>query len=135
MKKILIVDDEQSILLMLSYALQCEGVEVITCNEMKLAEKALASTHFDLVITDIKMSGVKDDEGLDLLKFIKERYSTEVIVMTGYGSPEIKTLAYELGATHFFSKPMDLRELLLKVDVIGIPTKVKSFQVNDIKAY
>jgi len=130
MKKILIVDDEESILLSLSYALQAEGVEVMTCNKIELAEEALASTHFDLVITDIRMSGVKGIEGLELLKFIKERYTTEVIVMTGYGSPEVKTLAYELGALHFFSKPIELRELLLKVDAIGIPTKIKSLRVS-----
>jgi len=130
MKKLLIVDDEESILLCLSYALQAEGVEVITCSEIEQAEEALASTHFDLVITDIRMSGVQGVEGLELLKFIKERYTTEVIVMTGNGSAEIEKLSYELGALHFFMKPLNFQELLLKVDAIGIPTKIKSLQVS-----
>lgn len=130
MKKILIVDDEQSILLGLSYALQAEGVEVITCNEIAQAEGALKSTHFDLVITDIRMSGVKGIEGLELLRFVKERYPTEVIVMTGNGSAAIEILSYELGALHFFRKPLDLHELLLKIESIGIPTKIKSLRLS-----
>lgn len=123
MKKILIVDDEQSILLSLSYALKTEGVEVITCNEMEQAEEALANTHFDLIIADIRMSGVNGIEGLELLKFIKERYPTEVIIMTGYGTAEIEALAYKLGALHFFKKPVGIPELLSKVAEIGIPVK------------
>lgn len=130
MKKILIVDDEQSILLGLSYALQAEGVEVITCNEIAQAEGALKSTHFDLVITDIRMSGVKGIEGLELLRFVKERYPTEVIVMTSNGSAAIEILSYELGALLFFRKPVDLQELLLKVESIGIPTKIKSLRLS-----
>lgn len=123
MKKILIVDDEQSILLSLSYALKTEGVEVITCNEIEQAEEALANARFDLVIADIRMSGVNGIEGLELLKYIKERYATEVIIMTGYGTAEIETLAYTLGALHFFNKPVDITELLSTIEKIGIPIK------------
>ena len=67
MKKILVVDDEQSILKSLSYALKTEGVEVFACSEIEQAEEALESTHFDLVITDIRMSGINGIEGLELL--------------------------------------------------------------------
>ena len=49
LKKILIVDDEPSILLSLSYALKVDGVEVITCNEIEQAEEALENSRFDLV--------------------------------------------------------------------------------------
>jgi len=123
MKKILIVDDEQSILLSLSYALKAEGVEVITCSEIEQAEEALENARFDLVIADIRMSGVNGIEGLELLKYIKERFATEVIIMTGYGTEEIESLAYRLGALHYFNKPVDITELLDKVASIGIPVK------------
>jgi DNA-binding NtrC family response regulator len=123
MKKILIVDDEQSILLSLSYALKAEGVEVITCSEIEQAEEALENTHFDLVIADIRMSGVNGIEGLELLKYIKERFATEVIIMTGYGTEEMEALACRLGALHYFNKPVDITELLNKVASIGIPVK------------
>lgn len=123
MKKILIVDDEPSILLSLSYALKTEGVEVITCNEIEQAEEALGNTHFQLVIADIRMSGVNGIEGLELLSYIKQRFNTEVIIMTGYGNEEIEAEAYRRGALHYFSKPVDIVELLKHVDSIGIPVK------------
>jgi DNA-binding NtrC family response regulator len=123
MKKIMIVDDEPSILLSLSYALKVDGVEVIACNEIEQAEEALENTRFDLVIADIRMSGISGIEGLELLSYIKMRYPTEVIIMTGYGSDEIEAEAYRRGALCYFSKPVDIEELLNHVAAIGIPVK------------
>src|SRR5512138_2799661 len=106
LKKILIVDDEQSILLSLSYILKVEGVEVLACNEVEQAEEALGNSHFDLVIADIRMSGVDGIEGLELLSYIKKNYATAVIIMTGYGTPDIEAEAYRRGAYHYFGKPI-----------------------------
>ncbi|HWI40894.1 MAG TPA: response regulator [Verrucomicrobiae bacterium] len=127
-KKIMIVDDEQSILLSLSYALRTEGVEVITCNEIEQAEEALESTRFDLVIADIRMSGVDGVEGLELLTYIKDRYATEVMIMTGYGTEEIEKEAYRRGALHYFKKPVEIPELLRLVGDTGIPVKIQKSQ-------
>jgi DNA-binding NtrC family response regulator len=123
LKKILIVDDEQSILLSLSYVLRTEGVEVIACGQIELAEEALENSYFDLVITDIRMSGVTGIDGLELLSYIKKHYMTEVILMTGYGAEEIESEAYARGALHYFEKPIDIPELLKTVAAIGIPVK------------
>ena len=122
-KKILVVDDEQSILLSLSHALKTEGVEVIACDEIEQAEEALANAHFDVVIADIRMSGVNGIEGLELLSYIKQRYSTEVIIMTGYGSAEVEAEAYRRGALHYYMKPVDIIDLKNVVASIGIPVK------------
>ena len=123
LKKILVVDDEQSILLSLSYALRVEDVEVITCSEIEQAEEALENARFDLVIADIRMSGVSGIEGLELLSYIKQRYDTEVVIMTGYGTDEMEADAYARGALKYFKKPVDIKELLHLVASLGIPTK------------
>lgn len=123
LKKILIVDDEQSILLILSHVLKTNVVEVITCSEIEQAEEALENSHFDLVITDIRMSGVKGIEGLELLSYVKNHYRTEVILMTGYGTEEMESEAYARGALHYFEKPIDIPELMRTVAAIGIPVK------------
>lgn len=122
-KKILIVDDEQSILLSLTHLLKIPGVEVLACNEIEQAEEALGNSHFDLVIADIRMSGVESIEGLELLNYVKKNFNTEVIIMTGLGSPEIEEQAYQLGAYHYFKKPIDIKELMLKVSALGIPVR------------
>ena len=95
---VLIVDDEQSILLSLSHAFKTDGVEVIACDEIEQAEEALGNTNFELVIADIRMSGVNGIEGLELLSYIKQRYAAEVVIMTGYGNEEIEAEAYRRGA-------------------------------------
>ena len=122
-KKIMIVDDEQSILLSLSHVLKTEGVGVITCSEIEQAEAALDNTHFDMVIADIRMSGVNGIEGLELLSYIKDRFNSKVIIMTGYGNDDIRNEAYRRGAYHYFQKPVAISELLQKVLSAGIPVK------------
>ena len=123
LKKILIVDDEQSILLSLTHLLKIPGVEVIACNEIEQAEEALANSHFDLVIADIRMSGVNGVEGLELLSYVKQHFITEVIIMTGFGSPEIEEDAYRRGAYHYFRKPIEIKDLMLRVSTLGIPVR------------
>lgn len=123
-KRILVVDDEKTILLSLAYALKSDGVEVITCNRTEWAEKALQGYYFDLVITDIRLSKTGSDEGLDILEFTKKRHpNAKVIVMTAYGTDEIRERARELGADHYFDKPIDLDLLLQTVTRLGVPLK------------
>lgn len=123
LKKIMIVDDEKAILLTLSHVLRHQGVEVVLCAAIEEAEEALKSSHFDLVIADIRMSGVSGIEGLELLSYIKQNFAAEVIIMTGYGTEEIEEEAYRRGAFHFFRKPLDIVELLQQVSLLGIPVK------------
>lgn len=126
LKRIMIVDDEPLILISLSHVLKTEGVEVIACNEIEQAEAALNAAHFDLVIADIRMSGVNGVEGLELMSFIKDRFNTKVILMTGYDNNDIKEDAYRRGAHYFFQKPGDICELLKKVSSAGIPVNASS---------
>lgn len=123
LKKILLVDDEQSILLSLTHLLKIPGVEVIACNEIEQAEEALINSHFDLVIADIRMSGVNGIEGLELLSYVKQHFDTEVIIMTGFGSAEIEADAYRRGAYHYFKKPIEIKELMQRVSSLGIPVR------------
>lgn len=120
-KRILIVDDEPTILLTLSYALRSNGVEVVTASRLETAEEALDRYSFDLVIADIRMSGILGAEGLELLSYIKRRWpKTKVIIMTAYGSEEIKKDAYERGANQYYDKPVDIDELTKRIKEMGV---------------
>ena len=121
-KRILIVDDEPTILLTLSYALRSKDVEVVTASRLGPAEEALKRQSFDLVIADIRMSGMLSVEGLELLSYIKRYWpDTKVIIMTAHGSEEVRQDAFERGANHYYMKPVDIRELIRKVREMGIP--------------
>lgn len=123
-KKILIVDDEPTILLTLSYALRSKHVEVITASRLEPAEEALKKQDIDLVIADIRMSGMLGEEGLELLTYIKRNWpGIRVIVMTAHGTDEVRQDAFERGAVHYYQKPVDIRELMQKIEELGIPLK------------
>jgi DNA-binding NtrC family response regulator len=126
-KKILVVDDEKTILLSLAYALKSEGVDVITCNRGEWAEKALENYFFDVVITDLRLSKTSDAEGMRIVELTKKRNpSTKVILMTAYGSDDVRKEAARLGADDYFAKPMDLDLLLKTIEKFGIPMKKKA---------
>ncbi|HXX56870.1 MAG TPA: response regulator [Thermodesulfovibrionales bacterium] len=122
MKKILIVDDEASILLSLSHLLSSDEVVVITCSRLEEAEEAISRYAFDLVIADIRLSGVYGVEGLELLSYImRTSPGTAVITMTAYGSDHIRDAAYRRGAYYYYEKPIDMDDILETVGSLGIP--------------
>lgn len=123
-KRILIVDDEPTILLTLSYALRSQEIEVVTASRLGQAEEALKNHSFDLVVADIRMSGMLGVEGLELLSYIKRFWpKTTVIIMTAHGSEEIRQEALDRGALSYYTKPVDITELLGKIRELGIPVQ------------
>jgi len=124
-KRILIVDDEPTILLTLSYAMRSDTVDVVTAGRLEQAETALQRDVFDVVIADIRMSGMLGVEGLELLTYIKRYWPrTRVIVMTAHGSDEVQQDAQERGADYYFTKPVDIRGLLRTIGAMGVPVRL-----------
>ena len=126
MKKILIVDDEPTILMTLSHVLSNPETTVITSSRIEEAEEALSRYTFDLVIADIRLSGMEGMEGLELLSYVKQLSpATEVIIMTAYGSDEMREEARQRGAFHYYEKPIDIPHLLNKIQALNIPVRTK----------
>ena len=123
-KRVMIVDDEPTILLTLSYALRSEGVEVVTSSRLEMAEEALNRYTFDLIIVDIRMSGMLGVEGLELLTYVKRYWpKTQVIIMTAHGSEEIRKEAFARGANFYYNKPVDILELTKRIQEMGVLRK------------
>src|SRR6266704_2556848 len=103
MARLLVVDDKDSIRTMLDMRLTAEGHAVEQAENLASADRALSSGDFDVVITDLRMG--KGGDGLDVLRKVKERQAqTEVIVMTAFGSEDIRERALELGALCYLEK-------------------------------
>jgi two-component system response regulator AtoC len=67
------------------------------------------------------MSGIDGIEGLELLSYIKKNSpDTAVIIMTAYGSDEVKNEAYKRGAFYYYEKPLDINHLIEKINSLGI---------------
>ena len=109
-RKVLIFDDEASLLEFLSLLFEEEGYEVESADSVAGARERLAeSPEYDLVLCDILMP---DGDGLDLLREIKtERPHAAVIMMTAYASTDSAIEAMKLGAYDYISKPFDVEEL------------------------
>ncbi|MDP2277145.1 MAG: response regulator, partial [Nitrospirota bacterium] len=106
----------------LSHLLSNENTLVITSSRIEEAEEALDRYKFDLIIADIRLSGIEGMEGLELLSYVKNiSPGIKVIIMTAYGSDEIKESAYQRGAYHYYEKPIDMDDLTKKVEDCGIP--------------
>ena len=102
--KILIVDDEEIIVRLLSMSLRSDGYETVTAFNGEQGLEKFRSESPDIVVTDIKMPGM---DGLELLKKIKEiDIETEVIIVTGHGDIDSTITALQYGASDFINKPV-----------------------------
>jgi DNA-binding NtrC family response regulator len=107
--RILVVDDDRVTRQLLEEVLTKDGYEVEVAESGEAAQKRVAEGAFDLVISDIRMLGVS---GLDLLRSIRKKApSTEVILITGFGSLETAVEAVREGAFDYVSKPFKLDEI------------------------
>src|SRR6184192_4987562 len=107
--KILVVDDERSILVLLKEALSQWGYHITTAASATEALGVLKSELFDALITDIRMPEMS---GLELLKEVKRQdESIEIVMMTGYPTIASAVQALKEGAYDYLSKPLILDEL------------------------
>ncbi|MBK6878370.1 MAG: response regulator [Ignavibacteria bacterium] len=114
MGKILVVDDEQSIIDSMSMVLQSEGHDVEGCLNGMCALQNVLRTEYDLIMLDIKMPKM---DGMEVLEKILEINKDLVIIMiSGHGTIETAVEATKIGAYDFLQKPLpDLHELKLTI--------------------
>ncbi|MEJ2726365.1 MAG: response regulator [Deltaproteobacteria bacterium] len=111
--KILLVDDEEDFVEMLSLRLEAAGQEVTSAHSGRKCLRVLEDKDIDVVILDVKMPGM---DGIETLQEIKRRFpSVEVILMTGHGAIESAIEGQALGAFDFLLKPADFNELMEKL--------------------
>ncbi|EFK09903.1 response regulator receiver domain protein [delta proteobacterium NaphS2] len=111
--RVLLVDDEEDFVEMLSLRLKEAGEQVSTAYSGKACLDILAQDHIDVVILDIRMPGM---DGMETLGEIKKRFPlVEVIMLTGHGSAETAVDGMKLGAFDYLMKPADFEELTHKL--------------------
>jgi len=110
--QILIVDDEPHILKLFEIGVQHVGYDCLTAGSACEALDILQKQHVDVVVSDINMPEMN---GLELIKVIKERHDSDVIIMTGY----IEDFTYEeiiaRGASDFIQKPVRISEFIARL--------------------
>lgn len=110
-KRVLIVDDDSEILLMLQFALEKLGLgyQVVTALGSDEAMKQIENDSFDLVVTDYMMNGIT---GVDLARAMRRiAPDTQVILMTAYGTRRLRDTTEYLGINGYLDKPFTLQKI------------------------
>jgi two-component system, NtrC family, response regulator HydG len=111
--RILIVDDQRNMRTTTALVLRQQGYEVFEAESGEAALSRLLAEPFDVVLTDLKMAAL---DGIAVLRGALEiAPSTQVLVMTGYGTVESAVEAMQQGAYDYISKPFKEGELVIRV--------------------
>ena len=117
--KVLVVDDEEGILEEAAEALTEEGYECFQANNVNYALAILRDDPgITLVVTDLKMPG---KTGSDLIKEARAAFERDIefIIMSGHGSPTVKTNGIDIDAFPFLRKPLDIDAFLEMVGKVA----------------
>lgn len=105
MKKILIIDDEEKLRILLTRIIKLEGFTVTEAGSLKAGTKLLEKETFDIILCDVKLP---DGNGVDFVKEIKPKYpSVEIILLTAYGNIADGVQAIRNGAFDYITKGDD----------------------------
>lgn len=114
--KILVIDDERRMGIVVKTALELEGHQVKTALDGATGLTLFRKNTFDVVISDLKMPGI---DGIHVLTEVKKQDpNTEVILMTAHATAQTAVQAMKLGAYDYIIKPFEMDELRLKVSHI-----------------
>ena len=132
MRKILIVEDDITFLLMLKTWLAKHGFEVETAGNVEDGKRLLSQSGFSAVLTDMRLP---DQDGIYLLQWIGEnRPELPAIVMTSYADIQNAVLSMKLGARDYIAKPVNPEELLKKLnDLTAVGTSLEKEGVFPVK--
>lgn len=108
-RRILVVDDEKNIRLMLTQALAADDTQIDTAVNGEEALGKFEQVAYDLVLLDLRLPGM---DGMDVLREMQNRYpKLPVILLTAHGTVENAVEAMKSGAVNYLQKPFSPREL------------------------
>lgn len=138
-KKVLVVDDEQSIIDVLVYNLKKEGYETIEATDGITAVNIALEQKPDLMLLDIMLPKL---DGLSVCKRVKNHLNIPILMLTAKDAEIDKIVGLELGADDYITKPFSVRELMARVkanlrknEILNIPkeTVVDKIEVTNKK--
>ncbi len=116
MAKILLVEDDADLNEMIRTVLENQGFDVLAVGSGEAALEALDQHHVDLMISDVMMPGM---DGFSLLSEIRQaNMTTPVLFITVKGSYEDKNRGFSIGVDDYMVKPIDIKELVLRVNAL-----------------
>ena len=129
MKKLLVVDDEPSILTLLKFNLEQNGFEVLTAENGNDALEIAVTEDLTLIVLDLMLPGM---DGMDVCKTLRqEKINTPILMLTAKDDEFDKILGLELGADDYMTKPFSPREVVARVKAILRRTNLVQAEAKD----
>ncbi len=110
--KVLVVEDDTTLLETLEYNLSHQGYEVVTAVNGRDALALARSSQPDLIVLDVMLPGV---DGFEVCRILRKELSMPIIMLTARGEEIDKIVGLEMGADDYLTKPFSMRELLARV--------------------
>ena len=115
-QRILVVDDEHSIVDAVATALRYEGFEVLTAETGRAALAAAQESRFDLIVLDVMLP---DLDGLEVARRVRtDGVTSPILFLTARTQLDDKAAAFEVGADDYVTKPFSLAEIVMRVRAI-----------------
>ena len=115
MRKILLVEDNDTIIMGLKYSLEQENFEVDTAKNIVTAKSKIKKQEYDLYLLDIALP---DGEGYEICKTIKEKENSPVIFLTAKDEETDIVQGLDMGADDYVVKPFRTRELISRINSV-----------------
>ncbi len=131
MKKILLVEDNETIIMGLKYSLEQESFQIIPSKTKKEAEEILKIEKIDLVLLDVTLP---DGNGFDICKIIKAKMDIPVIFLTAQDEETSVVIGLDLGADDYVVKPFRTKELISRINSV-LRRYDKSIEKSNIIQY
>jgi two-component system KDP operon response regulator KdpE len=110
--RVLVVDDEPSILRVVAANLRARGYEALTAASGNAALTAIETQQPDCIVLDL---GLPDLGGLEVLRHLRAWTTTPVVILTAVDDEHRRTTAFDLGADDYVTKPFAMTDLLARV--------------------
>lgn len=125
MNKLLLIDDDKELVSLLAEFLTLENFEIETASDGESGlQQALLYEH-DLILLDVMMPRMT---GIEMLKLLRQKSETPVLMLTAKGDEIDKVLGLEMGADDYLAKPFSERELLARIRAILRRTQHKKIE-------
>ena len=115
MKKILLVEDNETIVMGLKYSLEQENFQVISAINVEKAKDILSQEAIDLILLDVT---IPDGNGFELCKYIKQKLDIPVIFLTAQDEETSVVIGLDMGADDYIVKPFRTRELISRINSV-----------------
>lgn len=114
-QKVLVVEDEQTLLETLAYNLNRQGYEVETAQDGLKALELARSYRPDLIILDLMLPGL---DGFEVCRILRQESSVPILMLTARAEEVDKIVGLEVGADDYMTKPFSMRELMARVKAL-----------------